>query len=61
MVDPVEDMKIKGPEFAKLIRKIEIIEQKLATHPLMNNDDADSLCALCERKAKVNVIFNVIF
>ncbi|XP_072388275.1 exosome RNA helicase MTR4 [Diabrotica undecimpunctata] len=38
LLNPVTDMKIKEPEFLSIVEKIEILEQKMYSHPLHKTD-----------------------
>ena len=53
LLDPIEDMKVKGDDFAKTVQKIEILEKKLLTHSMSNDPDLESFYALCNKKFEV--------
>lgn len=36
LLNPINDMKIKDPEFKEIIEKMEVLEKRLAEHPLHN-------------------------
>lgn len=42
-LDPIENMKIKDDTFQGLIRKVEVLESKLAKNPLLENPERDAI------------------
>ncbi len=55
-LDPIEDMKIKSKELEKVVRRVEVLEQRLFGHPLANTADLPQLIDLCVRKTKVSAL-----
>ncbi|XP_031551910.1 exosome RNA helicase MTR4-like [Actinia tenebrosa] len=53
LLDPIEDMNIKEDGLKKIIKKIEMLEHRMYTHPLHKDPSLDSLYSLCEEKAKI--------
>ena len=49
-LDPIEDMQIDDPEFKKLLRRIETLEDRLLTRPEFKREDILDLCAEFEKK-----------
>lgn len=43
LMNPVESMKIEDPEFKMVLRKIDVLESKLATNPLHGSERIDDL------------------
>lgn len=56
LLDPINDMNIKDPEFDKVIEQIEKFESRLFAHPLHEKDDTDNLYALYLEKDQVCTI-----
>jgi ATP-dependent RNA helicase DOB1 len=50
-LDPVENMGINDEEFKKLMRKIEVLESRLLSHPLHNSSRLPELYAMYSAKA----------
>ncbi|KAF7277949.1 hypothetical protein GWI33_009065 [Rhynchophorus ferrugineus] len=50
LLDPVNDMKIKEDDFLDIVKKIEILEQKLYTHPLHKSKLLETEYEKYERK-----------
>lgn len=53
LMDPVESMKIEEPEFKTLLRKIDVLESKLATNPLHESDRIKDLYAQYSHKVDI--------
>jgi len=54
LLDPINDMLIKDPEFDKVIEQIEKFESRLFAHPLHEEENIDDLYALYLEKDKVS-------
>ncbi|XP_032241598.2 exosome RNA helicase MTR4 [Nematostella vectensis] len=54
LLDPIEDMGIKDDGLKKIVRKIEMLEHRMYTHPLHKDPELDKLYSLCEKKAMVS-------
>jgi ATP-dependent RNA helicase DOB1 len=52
-LDPIENMKIKDESFMKLIRKVEVLESKMATNPLFSSPRLSELYEKYSEKAAV--------
>ena len=52
-LDPVEDMLIEDPDFKKLIRRIESLEDKLLTRKEFKREDIIELCSEYEKKLEI--------
>lgn len=53
MLDPINDMNIKDPNFNKVIEQIEKFEGRLYAHPLHETEDIDDLYVQYLEKNKV--------
>jgi ATP-dependent RNA helicase DOB1 len=53
LLDPVEDMKIKGEDMTKTVQRTAVLEERLKTHSLHGDVDLESLMALADRKEQV--------
>ncbi len=53
LLDPIEDMNIKDEQLKKIVRKIEVLEHRMYTHPIHKDPDLDTLYNLCAKKANV--------
>ncbi|EGC38055.1 hypothetical protein DICPUDRAFT_53548 [Dictyostelium purpureum] len=54
MIDPIEDMKIKDPNFKKLIRKIETLESRFASSAGFKDSDIEERAKLLEQKNDID-------
>ena len=52
-LDPVEDMKIKGEDLERVVKRIEALQQAKAVHAMDSQENVESLIALCGKKAEV--------
>ncbi|EAL69567.1 DEAD/DEAH box helicase [Dictyostelium discoideum AX4] len=53
LIDPIEDMKIKDPNFKKLIKKIETLESRFSSTACFNDTDIEERCNLLEKKNEI--------
>lgn len=53
LLDPIEDMNIKDEALAKLVRKIETLEQRLYTHPLHKDPNIEQLYEQCQARSVI--------
>eukprot|EP00455_Lapot_gusevi_P000432 TRINITY_DN1019_c0_g2_i4.p1 TRINITY_DN1019_c0_g2~~TRINITY_DN1019_c0_g2_i4.p1 ORF type:complete len:319 (+),score=80.01 TRINITY_DN1019_c0_g2_i4:154-1110(+) len=58
LLDPIEDMKIKDESFLKLIRKVELLEDRLMSNPIVNNPNLKDLYAKYEKKTQLQLSIN---
>ena len=56
LLDPVEDMKIKGEDMAKTVQRTAVLEERLKAHSLHGDVDLESLMALADRKEQVRFV-----
>lgn len=54
LMNPVESMKIEDPDFKTLLRKVDVLEGKLATNPLHESDRIDGLYAKFSQKMDID-------
>merc|ERR1711879_735505 len=54
-LDPIEDMQINDPEFKKLVRRIESLEDRLLTRKEFKREDMVDLCAEYEKKLEIEM------
>ncbi|MCO5558510.1 hypothetical protein L7F22_012095 [Adiantum nelumboides] len=52
-LDPIEDMNITDPEFLKIVKEIEVEEQKLIAHPLFKSDQEVDYYLLFQKRAQL--------
>ncbi|MCO5560310.1 hypothetical protein L7F22_013922 [Adiantum nelumboides] len=52
-LDPIEDMNITDPEFLKIVKEIEVEEQKLIAHPLFKSDQEVDYYSLFQKRAQL--------
>ncbi|CAG9862000.1 unnamed protein product [Phyllotreta striolata] len=50
LLNPIADMKIKDPEFADVVSKIEVLEKKMYDHPMHQNPDVNDDYAKYKQK-----------
>nr|XP_023026843.1 superkiller viralicidic activity 2-like 2 isoform X1 [Leptinotarsa decemlineata]XP_023026844.1 superkiller viralicidic activity 2-like 2 isoform X2 [Leptinotarsa decemlineata] len=53
LLNPINDMKIKDPEFVDIVNKIEILEKKMYEHPMNKNSLLDTEYPKYEKKVVV--------
>ncbi|KAH9305965.1 hypothetical protein KI387_010369 [Taxus chinensis] len=53
-LDPVEDMGINDPDFIKIVREVEEVEQKLLAHPTHKSGQDENHYRSFQRKAEIN-------
>jgi len=53
LLDPLEDMQIDDPEFKKLIRRIESLEDRLLSRKEFKREDMMQLCSEYEKKLEI--------
>uniref|UniRef100_A0A0C9RKJ1 TSA: Wollemia nobilis Ref_Wollemi_Transcript_13665_3749 transcribed RNA sequence n=1 Tax=Wollemia nobilis TaxID=56998 RepID=A0A0C9RKJ1_9CONI len=53
-LDPIEDMGIDDPDFVKLVREVEEVEQKLLSHPMHKSEHDEHHFRSYQRKAELN-------
>eukprot|EP00052_Salpingoeca_macrocollata_P028835 m.283314 g.283314 ORF g.283314 m.283314 type:complete len:1104 (+) comp22905_c9_seq1:498-3809(+) len=53
LLDPIEDMKIDSDDLRKTVRKIELLEKSMFSHPLHKSKQQTELVALCAKKAEL--------
>uniref|UniRef100_A0ACD6AHF9 Uncharacterized protein n=1 Tax=Avena sativa TaxID=4498 RepID=A0ACD6AHF9_AVESA len=51
---PITDMGIEEPELVDVVHKLEVLEQKLCSHPLHKSDQSDQQLSWYQRKAELN-------
>ncbi|ORX86527.1 antiviral helicase [Anaeromyces robustus] len=54
LLDPIEDLKINDSSFDQLIKKIQILEEKLFKHPLHDSPDIKTLYEQYDKKMVLN-------
>ncbi|KAJ8951031.1 hypothetical protein NQ314_007731 [Rhamnusium bicolor] len=50
LLNPIDDMKIKDPDFVDIVKKIEILEKKMYEHPMHKNNLLDTEYSKYEKK-----------